>query len=105
MHYPHVSRIGIYLIKSLDAVELQQAEIGLHSLLHDREFALLANDGRFINGKRTGLVNELKAEYHLEKRVISLSPRAGGNVYTFHLINDARKLETYLSEFSLIKLK
>ena len=46
MHYPHVSRIRIYLIKSLDAV-LQQAEIGLHSLLHDREFALLANGRSF----------------------------------------------------------
>ncbi len=94
-----VSRIRIYPIKSLDPVELKEAEIGIHSLRYDREFAMLAHDGRFMNGKRSGRVNELKATYDLLNYRVTFSDRSGGPVRSFHLLNDKSEAEKYLSDF------
>jgi uncharacterized protein YcbX len=99
MQTPVVSRIRIYPVKSLDQVELHEAEVGIHSLRYDREFAMVTDDGRFVNGKRTGKVNQLKATYDLTNQLIHLAPRAGGATNTFHLINDTLLIEKYLREF------
>ncbi len=99
MPQPFLARIRIYPIKSFDPVELQTAEIGVRSLRHDREFALLTPEGRFMNGKKTGRVNELKAEYDLTNYSVTLSPRAGGEAVAFHLLEEKDKLENYLSTF------
>ena len=96
---PTISRIRIYPIKSLDPVELQEAEVGVHSLRYDREFAMLTPDGRFMNGKRSGRVNELKAAYDLPNDMVTFSERIGGPVYSFHLLNEKMEIEKYLSEF------
>lgn len=98
MPAPFLSRIRIYPIKSLDPVELLQAEAGVFSLLNDREFALLARDGHFINGKRIGRGSELKAEYDLPNLIVRLSPRDGGPIHSFHLYEDQKKIEIYLSD-------
>jgi uncharacterized protein YcbX len=97
--HPTISRIRIYPIKALDPVELQEAEIGVHSLRYDREFAMITPDHRYMNSKRTGRVNELKATYDLSNDLVNLMPRAGGSVESFHLIHDRRKLEMYLENF------
>lgn len=94
-----VSKIRIYPIKALDPVELQEAEVGVHSLRLDREFAMVTQDERYMNSKRTGRVNELKATYDLKNFMVFLSARSGGPVDSFHLINDRIKLEEYLSIF------
>lgn len=97
--HPTISRIRIYPIKALDPVELQEAEIGVHSLRYDREFAMITPDHRYMNSKRTGKVNELKATYDLPNYMVNLTPRAGGSVESFHLIHGRRKLEMYLENF------
>jgi uncharacterized protein len=96
---PTISRIRIYPIKALDPVELQEAEVGVHSLRYDRGFAMITQDQRYMNSKRTGRVNELKATYNLPNSIVHLTPRAGGGVESFHLIDDKRKLEMYLENF------
>lgn len=52
-----------------------------------------------MNSKRTGRVNELKATYDLPNYRVFLSPRVGGSVESFHLIEDKSKLEMYLANF------
>ena len=96
---PFISRIRIYPIKSLDPVELQVSEVGLHSLRYDREFAMLTQDGEFMNGKKSGRVNELKADYDIAKYRVSFSDRLGGPSQSFHLLNDKLEAEKYLSSF------
>ena len=102
--HPIVSHIRIYPIKSLDGIELQSVEVGTRSLLHDREFAMLADDGRFVNGKRTGNVNQLLATYDLADYRVNLSKRNSGEQISFHLINDKAKIETWLSDFFGLKI-
>ncbi len=101
---PIISHIRIYPIKSLDGIELRSVEVGIRSLLHDREFAMLAEDGRFVNGKRTGKVNQLKASYDLSDYRVSFSERDKGEETSFHLINDKEKIETWLSDFFGLKI-
>ena len=99
-----ISNITIFPIKSLGGVALRSAEIGVRSLLHDREFAILAEDGRFVNGKRTGRVNQLEAYYDLEEYTVSFSERNSNATTTFHLVKDKSKIENWLSEFFSIKI-
>lgn len=94
-----ISRIRIYPIKSLDPVELQEAEVGVHSLRYDRAFAMLTHDGHFMNGKRSGRVNELKALYDLPNQSATFSNRSGGPACSFHLLNEKSEAEKYLTDF------
>jgi uncharacterized protein YcbX len=96
---PVISRIRIYPIKSLDPVELQEAEVGVYSLRYDREFAMLTPDGHFMNGKRSGRVNELKTTYDLPNYGVTFSERVGGADRSFHLLNEKSKIEAYMSDF------
>lgn len=96
---PLVSRIRIYPIKALDPVELQEAEVGVHSLRYDREFAMITLDQRYMNSKRTGRVNELKAEYDLSNYMVHLSTRVDGATQSFHLIHQRQELNLYLTDF------
>lgn len=105
MNKEYIKKIRIYPVKSLDAVELEEVEIGIFSLKNDRNFAMVARDGRFVNGKRTGKVNQLKSEFDLEKMLIHLSPRSDeGAVSTFKLKEGNADLDKYLSEFFEIEL-
>lgn len=104
MENPILARIRIYPVKSLDPIELTEAEVGIHSLRYDREFAMLGEDGGFVNGKRTGRVNQLKANYDLPGQLIQLSLRSGGEVKEFHLVKDRELIEKYLSDFFEMKL-
>jgi uncharacterized protein YcbX len=94
-----VSRLRIYPIKSLDPVELQEAEVGTHSLRYDREFAMVTADGRFMNGKRSGRVNELKATCDLANYTVTFSDRQGGPAQSFQLLKDQAEAEKFLSDF------
>lgn len=99
MEEPRLSGIRIYPVKSLDPVVLQEAEMGVHSLKHDRAFALMDADGRYINGKRTGLVNQLRAEYNLSEGSITLSKRGEDAKHVFNLEEGNPELLEFLSDF------
>lgn len=104
MSKPKVSKLFIYPLKSLDPIELTETTIGVHSLKHDRTFAMMGEDGRYVNGKRTGRVNQLKATYDLENGLIHLTPRSKKQVETFELNINNRELNKYLEDFFELKL-
>ncbi len=99
MESAYISRLNIYPIKSLDPVEITEAEVGIHSLKNDRQFALVDEQGRYINGKRTGRVNQLQAAYDLSVGLVHLSPRGSAQQDTFELRPANPALEEYLSDF------
>lgn len=105
MKAPFLSNIRIYPIKSLDPIDLEAVHIWKYSLLHDREFAMVAEDGKFINSKRTGKVNTLKAEYDLENQLVILSKRGEVEKHTFQLSEDNEELTQYLSDFFEMRVK
>ncbi|MFT5642138.1 MAG: hypothetical protein ACI9A7_002247 [Cyclobacteriaceae bacterium] len=101
---PTVSNIRIYPIKSLDPVEQQEVEIGIHSLKNDRIFAMLADDERWVNGKRTGRINQLQSTFDLPNNVIKLTERGKNDWQSFDLHADNPELNGYLQDFFKMKL-
>jgi uncharacterized protein len=101
---PSLSRITIYPIKSLDGVELQKSTISEGGcLLHDREFALLDEDGNFINGKSNPLVHSLRSVVDFENGIMSFKPAAGTAWSQFRLPNEKPAAESFLSDYFGIK--
>lgn len=100
-----VSNIRVYPIKALDPIELTESEVALYSLKHDREFAILADDGRFVNSKRTGRVNQLQARFNMANYQIKLGLRGSDQLENFELRAENPTLDQYLSDFFDLKVK
>jgi uncharacterized protein YcbX len=93
-----LARILVYPIKSLDAIELQQAEIlPSGALRHDRRYALVDPAGSVINGKREPLVHRVRATFDLEREAVEL--QSGGQTVRGHLDQDRGRLEGALSSW------
>ena len=59
-----LSRILIYPIKSLDGLEVSEAEVtALGSLRHDREWALADTQGNFINAKKEPRLHQIRTTF------------------------------------------
>ncbi len=96
---PRLSHIFIYPIKSLDGVSVTQTKIlSGGALAHDREFAIVDQQGKWVNGKRTAAVHQVRSQFHLNARVVTLSVQ-GKNPVSFHLDHARTAIATWLSDF------
>ena len=96
---PVVSKIFIYPIKSFDSVELTEVMIGNSCLLHDREFAVFNAEGKYVNGKRTPRINELRSEFDLHDYSVTFKIEGESVSEKFNLLNDKAQIENFLSDF------
>lgn len=97
---PYLSKILIYPIKSLDAVEVTTAQIlEGGAIAHDREFALVDEQGQFVNAKRTEKIHSLRSRFDLSARTVTLRIEGQGQSSDFHLDGDRPALESWLSEY------
>jgi len=97
---PHLAKIFVYPIKSLDGVEVSQ--VGLWeggSLAHDREFALLDEDSKVINAKRKAEIHKIRSAFDLEARMITLWLEGNSAMQSFHLDGDRPALEGWFSDY------
>lgn len=70
---PKVAKIFIYPIKSLDGVAVNQATIlPGGSLQYDRELAIVDQQGKIVNGKRTAKIHLVRSRFDLQNRTVSL---------------------------------
>ena len=94
-----LSRIAIFPIKSLDALNLHSAEIlASGALKGDREFAIFDSDDRVVNAKRTAKIQRIRSQYDLENRTVILSTLQLQPTL-FHLDCDRESIEIWLSEY------
>jgi len=98
---PTLSKILIYPIKSLDAIEVPETMLlPGGALVHDREFAIVDQQGRFVNGKHTAKIHALRSTYDLPTRTITLRIQDSDRpAETFHLDDDRHDLATWFSEY------
>lgn len=97
---PTISRISIYPVKSLDGIALQKAQVGNGGcLLHDREYAILDRNGKFINGKSNAQTHLLRSGFDLEKEIISFRHEEETAWHDFYLQKERPAIDEYLSEF------
>ncbi len=96
---PILDRILIYPIKSLDGIEIPQAKIlPGGSLEHDREFCIVDQAGKWVNGKRTTKIHQIRAQYTLSARLVTLSVQHETPV-TFHLDYARDAISAWFSQF------
>lgn len=100
---PHVARICIYPIKSLDGVEVIQALVLQSGALeYDRQFAIVDEQGKFVNAKRHAKIHLLRSIFDLENKMLLLHIQGSDteeNLNYFHLEWEIQELEAWLSEF------
>jgi uncharacterized protein YcbX len=106
---PYLAKILIYPVKSLDGVEVAQAEVlSSGALKCDREFALVDEQGNFVNGKRYPKIHLLRADYaspfgasqfNISNRTISLQIPNQDLPQVFHLDTEKQAIAAILSNF------
>lgn len=95
-----LSRISIHPIKGLDPESRSRVEItDVGGLSGDRQFAMVADDGGYVNGKRTAAVHQLRSNVDLETRTLTLRVEGDDDRHDFHLDRDRTDLETWLSAY------
>ncbi|MGA7953467.1 MAG: MOSC N-terminal beta barrel domain-containing protein [Gloeobacterales cyanobacterium] len=95
---PHLARIDIYPIKSLDGLTLPQATVlSSGALQHDREFALFDEQGKFVNGKHNKKVHAIRSYFDIHTQALSLQIEAQKQVFYIH--EEHLKLETWFSDY------
>ncbi|MGK7939537.1 MAG: MOSC domain-containing protein [Crocosphaera sp.] len=95
-----LDKIIIYPIKSLDGVSLSNAKIlPSGALKHDRTWAILDENGKFVNGKKNKLIYQLRVIFNENLSEISLKIEGDNMVNYFHLYRDNKELESYLSDY------
>jgi uncharacterized protein YcbX len=71
---PHLAQIRIYPIKSLDPITVPESRIGPSGgLTHDRAWALYSVDGKWVNAKRTPVIQLIRAHYSPDLTSVTLS--------------------------------
>ena len=97
---PVVENITIYPVKSLDGMSLQKAQIGNGGcLMHDREYAIVDSNGKFVKGKNSDLVYLLRSEIHFENGIISFRHESENQWNSFHVEKDKPAINEFLSAF------
>lgn len=97
---PVITRITIFPVKSLDGISVNQAQVTAGKcLLHDREYAILDADHRFVNGKSNPLTHLLRTQYDLDNELIFLRTGEQEHRHQFHLQKERKKLNDFLSGF------
>ena len=97
---PHVARLLIYPVKSLDSVDCNQVTI-LESgaLQSDRSWAIFDQDGNFVNGKSNPKIHALRSKFDLKTHTISLQIKSTDNSTEFNLIESDTALSSWLEAY------
>lgn len=96
----YLAHIFVYPIKSLDGVALAQATVLPSGALQgDREFAIVDEQGRLVNGKRTPAMHQIRAHFALDQRCVSLRQQGDTAGTEFHLDRDRDGIARWLSVY------
>ncbi|MEM7712306.1 MAG: MOSC N-terminal beta barrel domain-containing protein [Cyanobacteria bacterium P01_A01_bin.68] len=97
---PHIAKICVYPIKSLDGVEVRQAKVLQSGALeYDRQFAIFDEQDKFVNAKRYAKIHLLRSKFDLENNIVSLKVQGEETEKSFNLKSEISHVETWLSEF------
>ncbi len=113
---PTLAQMMIYPIKSLDGIEVTRAQISAGgTLLSDRRWAIVDDDGKIVNAKRTAKIHQLSCRFNFSDLATesaqpqsisiytSLQGRGSANdnrvPHTFSLATERPQLAKWLSDF------
>lgn len=96
---PHLACLVLYPIKSLNGVVVTKATVlKSGALRRDREFAILDEHGKFVNGKRHPKVHLLRTSFDADLKTVSIKVE-GKQTQVFHIDEERVGLEAWLSDY------
>lgn len=94
-----LAHIYLYPIKSLDGIEVAQGTILASGALQgDREWAIVDEQGNFVNGKRTAKIHRLRSTFDLVARTIAIGIEGNPQRQEFYL-DEPTPLEDWLGNY------
>lgn len=100
MSAARLARITIYPFKSLDGVDVPSAALTPRGgLAGDRQFALVDDEGHWINAKRTADLNGLDFHWDPQRRLVRIGPRGSTAPEAFLVDRDLMRLEESLGRW------
>ncbi len=96
---PDLARIDVHPIKALDPTAVERATVARSgALAPDRRYAIVDDDGDYVNGKRAAALHRIGTEFDLDAGAVAVGER-GGDAERFHLDDDRAALSEWLSSF------
>lgn len=96
---PHVARLTIYPIKSLDGVDVESATVlPSGALAGDRQWAMFEASGNFVNGKREARVHQLRSRFDLAAGRVEIAAPTRPAVQ-FNLTQQQLEFEAWLGDY------
>jgi uncharacterized protein YcbX len=93
---PKLTRITIFPIKGLDGHDVAAARVlASGALEHDRRWAIVDAQSRFVAGKRTAAIHAIRATY--DDAITQVTLRAAGERATFRLADESAGIAAWLS--------
>jgi uncharacterized protein len=97
---PHVAKLFIYPIKSLDPVPVDRVTVlKSGALMGDRRWAIFDESGNFVNGKRCQQIHALRSRFDLDTDLLQISHPKTDLTATFSLKQDIEPLEKWLGNY------
>lgn len=97
---PHLAKILIYPVKSLDPVEVSHTRIlSGGALQHDREFAIFDLDNQFVNAKKSAKVHSIRTCFDEQVTSITVQTSEMDSPESFPLCAGSERLEAWLSGY------
>ncbi|WP_267643708.1 MOSC domain-containing protein [Haloarchaeobius amylolyticus] len=94
---PHVSRLLVHPVKSLDPHPVDAVDINNGALRHDREYAIVDGNREFVNGKREPAIHRIRSEYDHETRTLRVREQGDDEWESFRMDADRGELNAWLS--------
>jgi uncharacterized protein YcbX len=96
---PHLARIAVYPIKSLDPLVRDRARIVENAALEpDRECAVVDGEGEYVNGKRTAAVHRVRADFDRDVTEVTLRRQGSRDGRTYGLPDERGAAADWLGD-------
>src|SRR2546421_1842154 len=97
---PFLAHIYVFPIKSLDGISLMQSRVLKSGALeHDRKYALIDKQGKFVNGKRNQKIHLIRSRFNPEAQTLTLRVQGTEQEQTFHIEDEQDAISTWLSDY------
>lgn len=97
---PHVAKLFIYPVKSLDGVERDRFTLLESGALQgDRTWAIFDLDGNFVNGKRQPKIHALRSKFDLATNTLTLQTQGSEQKTEFNLTEEPEAVCDWLESY------
>jgi len=94
-----LARIHVHPIKSLDPVAVESAAVVENGgLSWDRRYAVLDEDGEYVNGKRERQIHRVRSRFDLDAGTVTVREQGSNDRQRFHLDDDRAALASWLGD-------